>query len=381
MPDHFWSSEEYDEQAHLLYNEGDLDGALHLLKEGLTLYPNAVELLVGLGYARMGREEFAWARASFERALVLDPGHEEALVGMGEVLLRFGNQDTALRLFQSVEEMGFEDDVELMLTMGRALFREGLYGRALDTFTRLAAARPESAEAIVSIGYTLHQMGDEVGASRHLRRALRTAPDHHDARLYLGHILYERGDWPGALREFERVPMPEHWDSVATWRLIELRRSVHGWSRDDPRLDDWRAHLAVLEEWEDDPVDRLLSEVEASFGARPQWPLRDENQLELFRASDDAKHDPGVVAVRASGGEVFRGTWYEVVRQVRDAAGFTHESLASFMRRLAEEWHERYGIDVPLTDPESFLRGAVAAGVFQFARASPPRTDTPQEET
>ena len=61
MPERFLSSEEYDEQAHKLYNDGDYDGALDVLKEGLALYPNAVDLCVGLGYARLAREEYAWA--------------------------------------------------------------------------------------------------------------------------------------------------------------------------------------------------------------------------------------------------------------------------------------------------------------------------------
>ena len=47
----FLSSEEYDERAHQLYNEGQYDEALSVLREGLTLYPNSVELHVGVGYA------------------------------------------------------------------------------------------------------------------------------------------------------------------------------------------------------------------------------------------------------------------------------------------------------------------------------------------
>ena len=96
MPERFLSSEEYDEQAHKLYNDGDYDGALDVLKEGLALYPNAVDLCVGLGYARLAREEYAWARKAFEAAVVLDPTQEDAHVGLGEVLLRFGERDLSL---------------------------------------------------------------------------------------------------------------------------------------------------------------------------------------------------------------------------------------------------------------------------------------------
>ena len=107
MPERFLSSEEYDEQAHKLYNDGDYEGALEMLKEGLSLYPNAVELYVGLGYARLAREEYAWARKAFERAAILDPAQADALVGLGETLLRFGERSQALQLFDQVARNNF----------------------------------------------------------------------------------------------------------------------------------------------------------------------------------------------------------------------------------------------------------------------------------
>ncbi|MCH7891972.1 MAG: tetratricopeptide repeat protein, partial [Gemmatimonadetes bacterium] len=173
MAEGFLTSEDYDEQAHQLYNSGDYEGALEMLKEGLSLYPNAVELCVGMGYARLAREEYAWARKAFDRALVLDQGHEDALVGLGETLLRFGERDAALALFERVSGLGFEDDVELMLTMGRALYRESLYAESRDVFARASAARPDSAEVAASLGYALHRLGDDIGAGRQIRRSLR----------------------------------------------------------------------------------------------------------------------------------------------------------------------------------------------------------------
>ena len=83
MPTPFLSSEEYDEKAHELYNEGQYDAALEMLREGLALYPHAVELHVGVGYARLAREEYAWAKLVFEKALVLDAEHEDSLAGYG----------------------------------------------------------------------------------------------------------------------------------------------------------------------------------------------------------------------------------------------------------------------------------------------------------
>ncbi len=362
MPERFLSSEEYDERAHHLYNEGDYDGALEMLKEGLALYPNSVELYVGLGYARLAREEYAWARQAFEHAMVLDAGHEDAMVGMGEVLLRLGKAEEALHLFGEVKAMGYEDDLELMLTMGRALYREGLYREARDVFAKIATARPESAEAIAAVGYVLLRLGDEVGACRQIRRALRLDPDLHDARVYLGHILYDRGDWDGALREFEQVPPQDHWDALAVWRLVELKRAIWRLAEDDSRLLPWSKRLADLEALED-PIDRLLAEVEARAAGEGVRTFADKNQLELFGLGSEGET---VRQVRLLDGHSLRGTAQEIVCQMRDQAGFSHETMSQYMRRLAERWHEQFGVEVPFSDPEAFLRGAVLQGLVRL---------------
>ncbi len=358
--DRFLSSEEYDEKAHRLYSDGDYDGALEMLREGLSLYPSAVELYVGLGYARLAREEFAWARRSFHQALALDPAHEDALVGMGEVLLRLGDQARALACFREVQEMGFDEDVELMLTMGRALYREGLYLQARDIYTKTVSVRPDYAETVAALAYCLHRIGDEVEASRHLRRALRLDPDLHEARIYLGHLLYDRGDWEAALREFERVSPMDHWDSLAVWRIIELKRALWEMETGDARLTPWAKRLEELESALD-PVDQLLAEIEASAMGTDPSGAPDIGQLELFKASakPDRTHQ-----VRLPDGQLLRGTWVDIVRQMRDLAGFSHEPITQYMKRLAERWHEQRGVEVPSTDPVSFIGAAIRAGLL-----------------
>ena len=53
MSDAFLSSDDFDEQAHQLYNEGRYDEALAILNQGITLYPHAVELHIGRAYAHL----------------------------------------------------------------------------------------------------------------------------------------------------------------------------------------------------------------------------------------------------------------------------------------------------------------------------------------
>ncbi|HEX7119214.1 MAG TPA: tetratricopeptide repeat protein [Longimicrobiales bacterium] len=349
----FLSSEEYDERAHRLYNEGDYERALETLKEGLVLYPHAAELHVGLGYTRLARDEFAWAKQAFEKALALDPDHEDALVGLGEVLLRLGRRDEALELFDRVRRGGCADDLDLLLSMGRALYRDQLYEEARDVFADATALHPESADAVAALAYTLHRLGRAGAARRELRRALRLDPQLHEARIYLGHLLYDRGDWEGALRQFERVPTAEHWDSLALWRLIELKRAIDGARPGHPLLAEWDARREQLDA-EYDPIEELLAEVE-----------------QRVRESDEDRGDPDVAEppthrIRLPDGQTYHGSWLDIVRQLRDAIGRPQETIAQFMRRQADEQRARTGIGIPADDPEAFLRASARAGLLRI---------------
>src|SRR5437868_4220899 len=192
MPSQFLSSEEYDERAHQLYNEGQYDEALTVLREGLNIYPSSVELHVGIGYARLAREEYAWGRRSFEQALVLEPEHEDGLAGLGETLLKLGQDDAAMRCFRRTLELGYADDIDLMLQVGRSLFREGslreksdFFGVAKEFFETAVQQAPESAEAVACVGYAQHRLGDDDAAIGSLRRSLQFATDHAAARTQL----------------------------------------------------------------------------------------------------------------------------------------------------------------------------------------------------
>jgi len=398
MPTPFLSSEEYDERAHALYNEGRYDEALVTLHEGLALYPNAVELHVGVGYARLAREEYAWARRSFEEALVLEPEHEDGLAGLGETLLKFGQIDAALRCFQRTLELGYTDDVDLMLQIGRTLFREGslrdmrlLFAEAQTFFEVAAEQNAESAEAAACVGYALHRLGEDDSAIRKLRQALQLDKEHAEARIYLANILYDRSEYEAALYHFERTGPEDHWDELGIWRLIELKRSLHKLEENDPELKPWDDRLTELSGTLDD-VDELLLELDPNRDAGNGEVEHARGQLELFgtllsevleqkeeadpyalgAAADAATPDappttPHLVHTRD--GRTYTGSWEEIVRGLRDADhGFRGRSLEEFMRRTATRCYSETGLRVPSHDAESFVRGIASAGFLQIEK-------------
>ena len=368
MANPFLSSEEYDERAHQLYNEGQYDEALDVLREGLALYPNAVELHIGVGYAYHAREEYAWARRSFEEALVLDPEHEDALAGLGETLLKFGQQASALRSFRRTLELGYEDDIELMLQVGRALFREGLIEESREYFETAARQTPDSAEAVSCIGYAQHRLGDDDAAIATLRKALKIDEDHTEARIYLGNIFYDRGDYEAALYHLDRSTPDDHWDELGIWRLIELKKMVYRLRDTDPELKPWEERLAELA-GEPDDIDEMLAEIEARAAEAAEGEAR--GQLELFGAllstfARDKATDPDGHCITIDEDNSIEGTWEEILRKMSEARG--GNSLKEFMQTEARRGFSLTGHLIPTEDAESFIRGSADAGLLRIVR-------------
>ena len=374
----FLSSEEYDERAHQLYNEGQYDEALTVLREGLALYPNSVELHVGVGYAQLAREEYAWARQSFEQAAVLEPEHEDALAGLGETLLKLGQDEAAMRCFRRTLELGYADDLDLMLQVGRSLFREAsvrdskpMFEGAKDFFETAVQQAPDSAEAIACIGYSQHRLGDDEAAIASLRRSLQIDGDHTEARIYLANVLYDQGENEAALYHFERTKPDDHWDELGIWRLMELKRSLYRLSDNDPELKPWEDRLSELAGDLDD-VDTMLMELDVpSAPDGGPAPETARGQLELFGTllSSLAEQRQGVEhQVIAPDGSRFAGSWDDIVRRLRDETGNPTDSVREFMDVVSKHGFRQTGVRIPTSDAESFIRGSAIAGLLRIVR-------------
>jgi len=381
----FLSSEEYDERAHALYDEGRYDEALVLLREALALYPSAVELHVGAGYARLAGDEFAWARRAFEEALVLDPEHEDALAGLGEVLLKFGQTEAGLRAFDKTLLLGYDDDVDLMLQIGRALFREGFVENSVTFFERAVTHAPDSAEAVACVGYAQHRLGLDAEALGTLQHALTLDADFSEARVYLANMIYDSGDVDAALAEFEKTAPEDHWDELGIWRLVELKKSIYKLKDDDPEIKPWESRLEELA-GEPDAIDELLNEIEQRVAEQEDEAVSQaQGQLDTLGGllsglatqqnteqqaecgSTDVLAADGAHRVIMRDGLTFEGTWDEIVQGLRDARD-AGRPIDEYMAREARRYYGATGTRIASHAPEAFLRESANAGLLRIVR-------------
>jgi Tfp pilus assembly protein PilF len=350
----FWSAEEYDAKAQEQYEAGEYEAALDILREGTVLYPAAAELHVSLAFTQMAREDFIRARRAFAAALAYEPDHEDALAGIGETHLKLGERARGLAVFERVLELGFSRDADLMLSIGRALVREGLLVPA-ERFLHLAVDADESGpEAIADLAYVKHRQGNHADARPWLQAALDRDPQNHDVRALLANDLYEAGERRAALGHYGAIPAAAMWDSLTLWRVIELLRAC----RDEPDTGETlQPYLDRLEELFDTstPEDRLFDELIASSeeGEVPAG----FGQFDLFR--------PGAESVVPSPEGVARD-WHGIVRMLCRMSSNPERTVEQFMEDTAERVRAARGLALPTNDPGAFLEASARAGVLRL---------------
>ena len=362
----FKGSDDYADEVHQLYTAGRYDDALSLIKEALQRYPWSSELHVGLGYVRLARHEFAWALQTFEDALALDPNHEDGVAGYGEALLKVGRKGAGVACFEQLLALGFGEDHDLMLQVGRALFREGVFDHARRFFETIVSAHEDSAEAAACLGYAAHRLGDDPGAMFWLEHALRLDADDTEARIYLGNLLYDQGRYDEALAHYSQTEPADHWEELAMWRVLELKKSVYGLNDRDPEVRSWLRRFEELAT-ERNVDDALLAQIEATL---PDGSIPDPRQLDLFgtllsELQRMKKRDVETQQVALADGTSYAGTWEDIVLQMKqDDREWAGGSVRDYMQAMARKSTVATGVRVPATDAESFLRGVAAAGLL-----------------
>ncbi|HSN14200.1 MAG TPA: hypothetical protein VLT61_06175, partial [Anaeromyxobacteraceae bacterium] len=179
-----------------------------------------------------------------------------------------------------------------------------------------------------------------------------------------------KGEYTAALHQLERTQPDDHFDELGLWRYIELRKEAFHLPDDDPELAPWLARLGDLA-GEPDPLEMLLSEIES---LAPDGTVRDPTQLELFgtlltelAAMQKRPMTGEGHAVATLSGRTFRGTWDEILDQMKDAEPeWAHRSLGEFMQSLAERGTAETGIKIPVTTAEEFIHGSAEAGVLRI---------------
>jgi Flp pilus assembly protein TadD/peroxiredoxin len=174
-----------------LLDQGVEEPAVAAFERAARGNPTASTLYrLGTLLARAGRADEA--RASYERALALQPDLAEASNDLGVLLAQKGDLDGAIRRFRvAVDAM--PDYPDALNNLGYALLQAGRPDESRPLYERALALQPDFPEALNNLGLILGREGDLDHAEPYFRRALAQRPDYGEAVGNLAVVLVGRG--------------------------------------------------------------------------------------------------------------------------------------------------------------------------------------------
>jgi tetratricopeptide (TPR) repeat protein len=158
--------------------------------------------LLAIVLARLERNEEALA--NYERALVLRPGHAEALNNRGVALQELGRLEDALSSYDQALTAR-PDYVEALFNRSNALKEIERYEEALAGYEQVLARQPDYANAHNNRGLIFHHMKRFEDAVASYDKALAAAPNHFDALNNRGNSLKELKRHDEAIANYERA--------------------------------------------------------------------------------------------------------------------------------------------------------------------------------
>jgi Tfp pilus assembly protein PilF len=158
--------------AHMKLERGQVELAIREYQHALEEWEADPENHFGIAEAYRRKGSLDLAEQHLERALALDPKHQEARLNLSVVYMQ---QE---RWIESIRE-------------STVLIED-------PTFLR-------PVRALVNRGWAYYKSGDIAAAERDLQQAVREEGSNHQARLDLGIVLFDRGDVIESMRQLERV--------------------------------------------------------------------------------------------------------------------------------------------------------------------------------
>lgn len=152
---------------------------------------DAVEVRVAMGAVRLRTGQHASAREEFERALHIEPGSLDAMLGLVRAEMAMGKLDEAEQTCRRAID-SHPDDWRGHILLGRILFDRREFSRALGSMRRVNELTPDNALGRRHLGTTLYRLDRFEEAAAAYRESLAIQPND-EAYGNLGAALYFLG--------------------------------------------------------------------------------------------------------------------------------------------------------------------------------------------
>lgn len=192
-----------------LEETGKFDEALKMALETVRIAPESAEarLFAGKGLLKSG--DISGAVEQLEAAILADPSLVEAHHHLAVALRKLGREEDASKEFEKAETLREAQHssiaANIQMSQVNAKLDAGDAEGAISILRQVIQAKPQWADARITLGRILLMRGDAGGASEQFAEAVRLAPDDFDALYGLGYLKANKGAPTEAIPLFLRA--------------------------------------------------------------------------------------------------------------------------------------------------------------------------------
>ena len=189
---------------------GSYEKAAQAYKQAASLQPDSAQAHLNLGVTQQELNDLAGARASYERALNIDPAQSGVLWNLALVLEQQGERQWAEKLYARINEDAPEW-CDASFRLGYLRLLRGDYANSAAAFEACLAQRADWPEAHLNAGIAYARTGNGQAARKSFQDALMLRPDSSDAVRGLAALALEQEDFDDAYEQHRRlIELGEH---------------------------------------------------------------------------------------------------------------------------------------------------------------------------
>ncbi len=151
--------------AQALEGDGKTEEAINEAQTALKLSPQEPNLNFVLGHLYWQAERYDEAAAAFEAELLVVPGNAKAIAYLGDIAMKQGDNERALRLLRKAAQL--QDNVRLaFMDIGAILVDQKQYAEALSALRQAVKLDPTQPDAHFRLGHVYQLMGNTAATDK-----------------------------------------------------------------------------------------------------------------------------------------------------------------------------------------------------------------------
>jgi tetratricopeptide (TPR) repeat protein len=186
-------------------NRADALGTMNAL---VALHPDKAVAQYALAHLAVRVSDLDTAMTAIDRALVINPGWEDAALFKARVLVSQKDTTSVLKYYEQYLDK-YPHASTMRLGYARYLVDLKQWDKAREQFKRVVADSPRDAEATFTVALIALQSNELDEAERYLKRTLELQPENDQARLYLGQVAEQRKQYEEAVQWYSSVESDE----------------------------------------------------------------------------------------------------------------------------------------------------------------------------